>query len=121
MGEMDYEPLGEPAAALKRQGARPVLEEFLGFVDQIDGDVAHVTLTAQTGEKLYGEYPAAELKARGIHEHRRFKCRTIEAGLGVEFDLEPIPDCEVSEERERAIEAELRELLGDDDGPQDDR
>jgi hypothetical protein len=97
------------------------LEEFLGFVDQIDGDVAYVTLTPATGEKLYGEYPAAELKARGIHERRRFRCWTIEAGTRVEFDLEPIPDCEVSAERERAIEENLRALLGDDDGPQDDR
>jgi hypothetical protein len=96
------------------------LEEFVGFVDQIDGDMAYVTLTSQTGETLYGEYPASELKARGIHERRRFKCRTIDAGSHVEFDLEPIPDREVSEERERAIRDDIRKSLGDNDGPQDD-
>jgi hypothetical protein len=89
-----------------------ILEEFEGFVDQIDGDVAHVTLKTRAGEVLYGEYPAAEFRARGIHERRRFKCRTIDGGLNVEIDLEAIPDREVSEERERAIEEELQELLG---------
>src|SRR5947209_3461046 len=100
---MEYEPFVAFVAELKRLRAqlvvetRTVLEEFVGFVDQIDGDVAYVTLTPETGEKLYGEYPAAELKARGIHERRRFRCRTIDAGTRVEFDLEPIPDREVGE------------------------
>ena len=125
-GEMEYEAVATFVAALKRLRARlvaeprMVLEEFVGFVDQIEGDVAYLTLKPETGETLYGEYPAGELKARGIHEHRHFKCRTIEAGSHVEFDLEPIPDREVSEERERAIEEKLRKFLGDDDGPQDD-
>jgi hypothetical protein len=125
IGEMDYEPL--VTAALKQLEARfataeerTVLEEFLGFVDQIDGDVAYITLTPAKGEKLYGEYPAAELRARGIHEHRRFKCRTIEVGSRVEFELELIPDREVTEQRVRTIEETLRKSLGDDDGPQDD-
>jgi hypothetical protein len=125
-GEMEYEPFVAFVAALKRLRARlsaetrTVLEEFVGFVDQIDADVAYITLKPQTGEALNGEYPAAELNAKGIYERRYFKCRTIEAGSHVEFDLEPIPDRELSEERERAIEDRLRKSLGDDDGPQDD-
>jgi hypothetical protein len=97
-----------------------VLEEFEGFVDQWDGDVAHVTLKTQSGETFYGKYPAAELKAQGIRERRRFKCWTVEVGSGVEFVMEPIPDRELSEERERQIDEWLRKSLGDDDAPQND-
>lgn len=123
-GDMDSEPPARLAAAAPWRGwrlsaeTRTVLEEFEGFVDQIDGEVAYITLTPTSGEPLYGEYPAAELRAKGIHERRRFKCRTIEAGRHISFEVEPIPDLEVSKERERAIEEELRKLLGDDDGTQ---
>jgi hypothetical protein len=122
--EMDYdlviaELLGqrhEPQEADKRV----ILEEFDGFVDQIDGETAYVTLTSKAGEILHGEYPASELKAQGIQERRRFRCRTIDAGSQVAFELEAIPDIEVSEERERAIREAIRDSLGDDDGSQDD-
>lgn len=127
IGVEDYRPLADLASAINRTPTqfvvtekRTILEEFVGVVDQIDGTVAYVTLTANTGEKLSGEYPSEELESRGIREHRRFRCRTLEIGTRVEFELEPIPDCEVSEQRERAIDERLRDALGRDDGPQDD-
>jgi hypothetical protein len=124
--EMEYEPLVEWVTVLRQLRSRltrisgNVLEEFEGFVDQWDGDVAHVTLKTQSGETFYGKYPAAELKAQGIRERRRFKCWTVEVGSGVEFVMEPIPDRELSEERERQIDEWLRKSLGDDDAPQND-
>jgi hypothetical protein len=124
--EMEYEPIVELVTLLRRLPSRMtrvignVLEEFEGFVDKFEGDVAHATLKTQSGETFYGEYPAAELKAQGIRERRRFKCWTVEVGPGVEFVMEPIPDRELSEERERQIDEWLRESLGDDDAPQND-
>jgi hypothetical protein len=123
--EMEYEPFVERVTLLRRQSRRNrirgnILEGFEGFVDQFDGDVAHVTLKTQSGETFYGEYPAADLKAQGIREHRRFQCWTVEVGSGVEFVIEPIPDRELSEDRERQIDEWLQKSLGDDDAPQHD-
>jgi hypothetical protein len=124
--EMEYELIVELVTFLRRLRSRmtrisgTVLEEFEGFVDKFDGGVAHVTLKTESGETFYGEYPAAELKAQGIRERRRFKCWTVEVGPSVEFVMEPIPDREISEERERQIDEWLRESLGDDDAPQND-
>ena len=121
--EMVYELFVE-VAKFKRPQSRlikgKVLEEFDGFLDKFDGDVAHVTLKTKSGEMFYGEYPAAELKAQGIRERRRFKCWTVEVGTGVEFVMEPTPDRELSEERERQIDEWLHNSLGDDDAPQND-
>lgn len=94
-----------------------VLEELTGFVDQIRGDVALVTLTSKAGDTLYGEYPAKELDALGIREHRRFLCRTIDESPLLRLELEPIPDLDVDEQ---AIDTMVHQLLGVDDGPQDD-
>lgn len=91
-----------------------ILEEFQGFVDRFDGEIAHVTLTAASGETLHGEYPVAQLAARGIGERRRFRCWTVEVGSAVEFILLPIADRELSEERERQIDDWLAKSLGDD-------
>jgi len=123
--EMEYEPIVELVTLLRlrskmARASGKVLEEFEGFVDKFDSDVAHVTLKTQSGETFYGEYPAAELKAQGIREGRRFKCWTIEVGPSVEFVMEPIPDREFSEERERQLDEWLRKSLGDDDAPQND-
>lgn len=120
MEEMEYERLVEAVTFIKRLRSRlteltgNVLEEFEGFVDQFDGEVAYVTLKTPSGETFYGQYPTAELMARGIRERRRFVCKTVEAGSQVTIDLEAIPDLEVSEDRERVIEEKLRELLGDE-------
>lgn len=122
--EMDYEPFVEWVLMRLRSRLtridQNVLEEFEGFVDQFDGDVAHVTLKTQSGETFYGEYPAADLKAQRIHEHRRFKCWTVEVGSGVDFVMEPIADRELSEEHERQIDEWLLKSLGDDNAPQND-
>ncbi len=98
-----------------------ILEEFEGFVDKFDADVAHISLRTCSGEIFYGQYPTAELMAKGIQERRRFKCRTVEAGSHVKIDLEAIPDREVSEARELAIKERLRKLLGDDDDSENAR
>jgi hypothetical protein len=125
-GEMEYEPFVERVTLLKRPPtwltriSGNVLEEFEGFVDQYDGDDAHVTLKTQSGETIHGVYPASDLKAVGIREHRRFKCCTVEVGSSVQFVIEPIPDQELSQERERQIDEWLRNSLGDDDAPQND-
>lgn len=97
-----------------------IIEELEGFVDHIDDETAYVTLTSSDGEVLYGEYPAQDLLAQGIHEHRRFKCRTIDLGQTVKIELEAVPDRVVSQVREKEMADELNKLLGDDDAPQDD-
>ena len=96
------------------------LEELKGFVDQIEGDVAYVTLEAGNGDQLQGEYAAAELLALGIREHRYFTCRTIDTSSGVRVELSPVQDREVSKEQKRAIEDQIRQALGGENGPQDD-
>jgi hypothetical protein len=124
--ELEYEPIVKLVAVLRRlrsqmtKQSENVLEEFEGFVEKFDNDVAHVTLKTKSGEIFYGEYPAIELKAQGIRERRRFKCWTVEVGPSVEFVMEPIPDRELSEERERQIDEWLQKSLGDDDAPQND-
>ncbi len=124
--ELEYEPIVELVTLLRRVRSRMtrvagnVLEEFEGFLDKFDGDVAHVTLTTGSGETFYGEYPAAELKAHGVRERRRFKCWTVEVGPSVEFVMEPIPDRALSEDRERQLDEWLRQSLGDDNAPQND-
>lgn len=92
-----------------------VLEEFEGFVDQIDDDTAYVTLKSEHGEILYGEYSAGELSAKGITERRRFRCKTIEEDGEVRVVFEAVPDVPVSKEEEDAIDQRIDELLADDD------
>jgi len=97
-----------------------ILEEFEGFLEKFDSDVAYVTLKTPSGEILHGEYPAVELKAKGIREHRRFKCWTVEVGTDVKFVVAPIPDQQLSKEREWEIRKLLEESLGDDAAEQND-
>ncbi|HWL08246.1 MAG TPA: hypothetical protein VNQ76_07575 [Planctomicrobium sp.] len=122
--ELEYERLIEQVAVSQPahlQGyVENVLEEFEGFVEKFEGGVAHVTLKTQTGETLYGEYPAVELKTNGIRERRRFKCWTVERGSSVDFMMQPIPDRELSNDRVRQIDDWLQESLGDDDALQND-
>jgi hypothetical protein len=98
-----------------------IIEEFLGFVDKIDGDVAYITLTSiATGEKFFCEYSDKEL-TQEFREHRQFKCRTVEVGpTTVEIEFEAIPDQEITPEREQEIDEWLNRTLGDDDEPQND-
>lgn len=100
---------------MKNKDHAQLIEEFEGVVDKVDGDLAFVTLTAKdTGETLLGEYPSAKLVELGIHERRRFRCRTVSCGEGVKVEMEPIPDREISKERERQIDEWLQKSLGDD-------
>ncbi len=122
--EIEYERIVELFTRLRKtrtptQG-RNILEAFEGFVDQFAGAIAYVTIKTGSGEKIYGEYPAVELKVKGIRERGRFRCWTVEVGNSVEFVMEPLPDQEISEDRERQIDEWLQKSLGDDDAPQND-
>ena len=88
-----------------------VLEQFTGFVDHVDGETAFVTLTSNTGEELLGEYPAAELACLGIHERRRFICKTLTTNGKVEVQFQAIPDRELTAEEEASIDREIDELM----------
>lgn len=87
-----------------------ILEEFEGFVDKFDGNLAHITLKTKDGEIIWAEYPTSILLTKGIREHRRFKCSTVEVEGKVELKFEAIPDCEVDE---KALDKKLKELLMD--------
>lgn len=91
-----------------------VMEEFEGFVDKFVGDVAHITIKTNSGDTFYGEWPTEELKSQGICERRRFKCWTVEISGTIIFMVKPIPDQEISEERERQIDEWLQKSLGQD-------
>ena len=94
--------------------AEVVLESFEGFVDEIRGDTAYVTLKSEFGDSLFGEYSAVELAAKGIREGRRFNCRTIESGGKVRVEFMPIPDRILSAAEEEAICQEIDASIGDD-------
>lgn len=121
--EIEYERILEPA--LERVQSQIVkkeniLETFNGFLEKFDGKTAYVRLTTESGEVLYGEYPAIELKTKGVREHRRFKCWTVDTGSGVEFVIKPIPDIELDENRQQEINELVQQSFGDDDAPQND-
>ncbi len=92
-----------------------VLERLEGFVDQIDGPVAYVTLKSQYGDELTGEYAADELAAKGISEGRRFRCETVEVDGAVRVLLEALPDEPVTEDEEDAISRRMAELIQGDE------
>lgn len=91
-----------------------VLETFKGFVERIDGDLAYITLTAQSGEVFWCEYSAKELAKVGIRERRSFICQIIKVDDKVDVDLQAIPDRIISPEEEETIARHLHEMLGDD-------
>jgi hypothetical protein len=96
--------------------SRRVLEAFDGFVERIDGDVAHVSLRPETTQRLlFGRYSTKELAAQGIFERRRFRCETVDLGGKVAIDLVSIPDKEVSAERQREIQQRIRDTLEGED------
>ncbi len=88
-----------------------VLECLEGFVDEIVGDIAYVTLKSQSDEVLHGEYPAAELFRLGIKERRRFWCETVEVDGKVEIRLEAIPDTPMSDTELSQLNQELEALV----------
>ncbi len=74
--------------------ARPspseVLQTYRGFVNELEGDIAHVTLTSEEGETYDGEYPAKKLAEHGICGKTAFMCQLVqmESG-GYNFVLTP--------------------------------
>jgi hypothetical protein len=96
--------------------AESILERFDGFVDQIDGDTAYVTLKSQEhGDVLYGEYSAALLRSKGIEEQDRFICKTVSLGEATRVDIEAVPVAIVTKEQIQAIDVEIERILPSDD------
>jgi hypothetical protein len=91
-----------------------VLEAFEGFVEEIDGDTAYVTLTSKHGDRLAGRYSASALLEKGISERRRFVCRTLQLGDEVRVVIEPIPERHLSESEEAAIYSRIDRMFPDD-------
>lgn len=81
---------------------RHIIEEFDGFVESIDNDVAYITLT-KGDEVSCGQYDANKLIEYGVRERRRFICRTVSCGNNIDIEFEPINDVVVSD-------AELEEI-----------
>jgi len=92
-----------------------VLERLDGYVHQIEGGTAFVTLKSQHGDELTGEYAADELAASGITEGRRFGCETVEVDGAVRVLFEAVPDEPVTEDEEDAISGRIGELFQDDE------
>lgn len=88
-----------------------VLETLEGFVEGIEGKTAFVRLKSDHGDTMYGQCPAAELRARRISERRRFKCLVKESAAGIRVDLEPIPDKRLSDARLREIRQKIDRSL----------
>jgi hypothetical protein len=56
-----------------------ILEDFIGYIDRVDGDIAYITLRSKHNDDiLYGEYSAIELAKKNIYEQDQFSCKTIE-------------------------------------------
>jgi hypothetical protein len=93
-----------------------VLETFVGYVGQVDGDTAYVRLKSRDhGDVLYGKYSASELASKGIYEQSRFQCETVKVGDSTRLDLKALPDEEVSAEDLRAIDERIHRVIPRDD------
>ena len=91
-------------------------ESFEGYVDQVDGDTAYVTLESREfGDVLHGEYSAALLLQKGIEEQTRFLCKTIKLGETTRIEFEALPDVEVTNEEVRAIADRIDRAFPRDD------
>lgn len=110
--------IGDWFRSFTSQGDRPheevVLEAFEGFVEEIDGDTAYVTLTSEHGDRLAGRYSASALLEKGISERRRFTCRTVQLRDEVRVVIEPIPERHLSEAEEAAIYSRIDRIFPDD-------
>ncbi len=102
------------AKSLRETSVRRVLESFEGFVEHIEDDTAYVTLKSEHGESLEGTYDATKLAFRGIYEHRRFVCKTIDTGNGVEVELTPVPENAISQDQNALIEERIKSILAID-------
>lgn len=93
---------------------KKIIEEFRCFLDRIDGQVAHVTLTAKDNEQFWCEMSVKELNDHGIFERRWFRCCFVEDGDDVKMLLEAVPEITISQEREKEIN-DMLEFLNSDD------
>jgi hypothetical protein len=96
-----------------------ICEEFQGFVEKLEGEIAYVRLDSTRGERLWGPYPADELTTLGIEERTRFILKTLEIGNSIRFEVSPIPRVKLTSERECEIDEETERLFGEFD-PSDD-
>lgn len=97
--------------------AELILEQFDGFVDQIEGDTAYVTLKSREhGDVLYGQYSAAPLKRKGIEDQDRFLCRTVPVGDTIRVEIEAVRPATVTKEQLHAIDEKIEKILPSDDG-----
>ena len=88
---------------------RTVLETFDGYVDSIEGESANVTLESrETGDVLYGEFPASDLLGKKISEQTRFLCETVKTDNGSRIDFRALPKIEVTDEEVRSIAEKMR-------------
>jgi len=93
-----------------------VLESFEGFVDQVEGDTAHVRLKSREhGDVLFGVYPTLQLLEKGIEEQGRFLCKTVKVDGTTRIDIQAIPRVPATDEQLRAIEEEIDRVLPRDD------
>ena len=88
-----------------------ILERFDGVVDAIEDQMAFITLTSPSGERLIGEYSVSELSKMGIHCGRRFICETVMVNNEVEVRFQAIPDLEITPEYEETLDRELEKLI----------
>lgn len=96
-----------------------LLDEFEGFVEKVEGSTAYITLTSQSGDTIYGEYPTDDLTKQGVHERRRFKLQAYESVSGVDFVITPILPPTSVEEFEQSIDETLRNSIGELDAQSD--
>jgi hypothetical protein len=75
-----------------------------GFLEKIEEDIAIVVIKTGEGDDIEATLPAswfAECK-----ERRRFFCH---------LEIEPIPDIEITPEREKEITEQIEKALGDEE------
>jgi len=97
----------------------PTSEQFDGFVERVEGNVAYITLKSSRGEELCGPYPADELAAHGVGERDRFRLILTDMKNSIRFDIQLIPRKVVSAERQAEIQREIEKALGGYTGEDD--
>lgn len=77
---------------------RKVIEEFEGMVDRVDDHLVYTTLYQDGKPVCYIDQPVEKLNSASALAHRKFKLKVVDTGSAVVFDVEPIPDCVVTNE-----------------------
>jgi|GEM_PF-2337824 len=84
-----------------------VLEQFLGQLNEVDGEVAHITLTAADGEKIYGDCDAALFREEMVQVGGWFDCTTVKRGEQVTVEIKRRQRVSLTREMHERIDAEL--------------